>query len=151
MSDRLFSSNNKTVFERAKDLALPRGHYVIVGGSMEAHGIRRARDIDLVVDTELFYDLEQKGWVPYAPTPIFMGATWGRLEKDDVQVNTEISWMGERFAETENIIREAEIINEFPFAPLQILAMWKKARGREKDIKDVSLIENYFENKSLYE
>jgi hypothetical protein len=149
MSERLFNPERKTVFERASDLALPLGHYAIVGGAMEAHGIRPARDIDVVVDPELFDDLEQQGWVPYSPKPDFMGETWGRLEKDDVQVNSEISWRGELFAETRDLIDNAEMIEDFPFAPLEILAMWKRARAREKDLRDVELITNYLSKRSL--
>lgn len=149
MSERLFNPDRKTVFERARDLAFPLGHYAIVGGAMEAHGIRQARDIDVVVDPELFEDLEQQGWVPYSPKPAFMGETWGRLEKDDVQVNSELSWNGELFAETRDLIDNAEMIEGFPFSPLEILAMWKRARGREKDLRDVELITSYLSKPRL--
>lgn len=147
MSELLLEPSERTVFERVSDLAFPLGQYVVVGGSMEAHGIRKARDIDLVVSPELFEDLEQQGWRPYLPKPSFMGETWGRLEKDDIQVNSEISWAGVRFAETQELIDNAEIIQDFPFAPLEVLAAWKKARGREKDIRDVELITRYLADK----
>lgn len=148
MSELLPESDERTVFDRVRDLAFPIGQYVVVGGTMEAHGIRKARDIDLVVNSELFEDLEEQGWRPYHPKPAFMGETWGRLEKNDIQVNSEISWAGELFAETQELIDNAEIIQGFPFAPLSILAAWKKARGREKDIKDIELIAGYFSNRS---
>lgn len=143
MSECSFEPDRRTVFERASSLAFPLGHYVIVGGAMEAHGIRKARDIDIVADPELFGDLERQGWVPYSPKPDFMGETWGRLEKGDVQVNSELSWHGELFAETQELINNAEIIEGFPFSPLEILAVWKRARGRKKDIRDVELITSY--------
>jgi hypothetical protein len=147
MSELLPEPDERTVFERVSELAFPIGQYVVVGGSMEAHGIRKARDIDLVVSPGLFEDLEQQGWVPYSPKPDFMGETWGRLEKGNVQVNSEISWAGEFFAETQDLIDNAEIIQGYPFAPLEVLAAWKKARGREKDIKDIELISNYLSDR----
>jgi hypothetical protein len=147
MGELLPEPDERTVFERVSELAFPIGQYVVVGGSMEAHGIRKARDIDLVVSPGLFEDLEQQGWVPYSPKPDFMGETWGRLEKGNVQVNSEISWAGEFFAETQDLIDNAEIIQGYPFAPLEVLAAWKKARGREKDIKDIELISNYLSDR----
>jgi hypothetical protein len=149
VSELLYEPGEKTIFERAGDLAFPIGQYVVVGGSMEAHGIRKARDIDVVVDSELFEELgQQESWVPYSPKPAFMGKTWGRLEKEGIQVNSEISWAGVFFAETQELIDNAEIIQGFPFAPLEILVAWKKARGRQKDIKDIELIAGYFSNRS---
>lgn len=81
--------------------------------------------------------------MPYLPRPDFMGSTWMRLERNGVQVNSEISWAGVLFAETQQLIDNAIYIEGLPFAQLSILAAWKKARGRQKDIRDVGLISDY--------
>lgn len=52
--------DERPIFERVRSLGLPLGRYAVVGGSMEAHGLRRARDIDIdiVANSELFRTLE---------------------------------------------------------------------------------------------
>jgi len=41
------------------------------------------------------------------------------------------------------LIDNAEIIKNFPFVQLKYVVEWKMKSGREKDIKDVKLIEEY--------
>ena len=145
MSELIQRQDDRTIFERVAELKFPIGHYAVVGGAMEAHGIRKARDVDIVVSAELFDELVADGWPPYCLKPCCMGkeGTRRRLEKGDVQVNSEISWEGTLFAETDKLIEDAEIIQGIPFAQLDILAAWKRARAREKDFKDIELIEAY--------
>ena len=50
------------IFERVRRLNLPRGEYIVVGGSMEAHGLRKAHDVDIVATTTLFEELLYQGW-----------------------------------------------------------------------------------------
>lgn len=145
MSEVLPNQDERTIFERVAELSFPLGHYAVMGGSMEAHGIRKARDVDVVVSSELFDELIIQGWPPYCLKPCCMGTagTRRRLEKGDVQINSEISWEGILFADTSELIKNAVIIQELPFAQLDVLAAWKRARGRDKDIKDIELIETY--------
>lgn len=144
----LLQPESRTIFERVSDLHFPIGQYVVVGGTMEAHGIRPARDVDIVVNTTLFDDLQEQGWPPYIIKPCCAGkeGTRRRLEKGDVQINSELSWEGVLFAETDDLIARASYINGMPFAPLNILAAWKRARGREKDLADNKLIQAYLDS-----
>ena len=51
-----------TISDRVKALGFPLGQYVVVGGAMEAFGIRPANDLDVVVTEDLFAELMRKGW-----------------------------------------------------------------------------------------
>lgn len=51
------------IFRKVKDLNLPYGQYVIFGsGPLEAHGIRKTRDVDLLITTKLYKELKTRGW-----------------------------------------------------------------------------------------
>lgn len=45
------------------------------------------------------------------------------------------------------LISEAEIIDSLPFVRLENLVKWKKLKSREKDLKDVKIIEDYLNKK----
>ncbi len=42
-----------------------------------------------------------------------------------------------------DIIAKAEIIDGLPFVTLDTVVKWKKLKGREKDIRDIELIEEF--------
>ena len=139
----------RTIFQRVAELYLPLGHYVVIGGIMEAHGIRPARDVDIVTTDNLFDDLVEQGWPPYPLKECCVGkeGTRRRLEKGDVQINNQISHEGVLFADTELLIEQADIIQGIPFGPLDVLKAWKAARNREKDLHDIQLIDAYLASK----
>src|SRR3989344_669354 len=138
-------SNRGTIFERVKRLNFPIGKYVVAGGAMEAHGIRKAKDVDLIVTKELFDDLLKQGWAPKPcrPNDIGKDGTKRKLRKDDVSIISEYSWLDKYFAKTEDLIASADIIQGIPFVSLDELLKWKKASRREKDLEDIELIEDY--------
>ncbi|OGI95457.1 hypothetical protein A2917_02770 [Candidatus Nomurabacteria bacterium RIFCSPLOWO2_01_FULL_42_17] len=141
--------SKKTIFERVKKLNFPIGKYVVVGGVMEAHGIRKAVDVDFIVTKELFDDLLKQGWVPKPCRPGDIGKEGEKrkLRKDDISIISEYSWLDKYFAKTEDLIANADIIDGIPFISLSELLKWKKACGREKDLIDIELIENYLKKK----
>lgn len=129
------------IFEEARKLCLPLGEYVIVGsGPLAAHGLRNFNDVDLVVTERIFGQLRADGWEQ----------TTGPedrpcLKKDMYEVFKDLRCRDYR-PETKRLIEEAEIIDGIPFLRLEELARFKKTIGREKDLRDVQLIETYLEN-----
>lgn len=130
------------IFERVERLQLPVGQYVVFGsGPLEAHGIRETRDTDILVTQELFEKLavdkskfELKLWKN--------GDRYLYGEEGDYEITD--TWNYPPYSvEPEDLIARAELIKDLPFAPLLDVLAWKKAFGREKDQRDVILIENY--------
>lgn len=142
-----------TIAERVKALDFPFGEYVVVGGAMEAHGIRPAHDLDIVVTPALFESLIQDGWpvctCEGCVTDQQNGSTRRMLKKPGVDILSDYSYKNEYRADTEELIRGADIIDGIPFVQLSELLKWKKAAAREKDLKDVVLLEEYIESKKL--
>lgn len=129
------------VFKRAQLLNFPLGKYILIGStSMEAHGIRSAADIDVCVVKDLFKNLQANDW----EIDTAFKEKWNRtrLKKGDVEVYEDFEFRG-GLVPIEELITEAEIINGFPFLPLKILLEFKRVNGREKDFKDIELIETY--------
>ena len=51
------------IIQKVQKLNLPIGEYVVVGSAiLELKNIRPAQDIDLVVSSKLFKDLQYQGW-----------------------------------------------------------------------------------------
>ena len=141
----------KIISERVKELNFPLGEYVVVGGAMEAHGIRDAKDLDIVVTENLFNTLVSAGWlicecgncIEYQAN----GSTKRMLKKLGVDILSEYSWKNTYRAVTKDLIANADIIDDIPYVQLEELVKWKKACAREKDLMDVELIENYLHSK----
>jgi|SRR3989344_6787432 len=135
------------ISERVKQLNLPLGHYVVVGGAMEAFGIRKANDLDIVVTKKLFQDLINQGWAvcdcDKCKEMIRLGDTKRILKKPGVDIISEYTWQDKFRAETDDLIKNAVVINSVPFVKLETLLEWKKAAAREKDLKDIELIKTY--------
>ena len=126
------------IIERVKGLHFPSGKYVVVGsGILEALGIRTANDADIAVTPDLYQALRATGeWREEERYgKIFLG-------EDGVDINPQLSW-SDYPTSTEEAIASATIIDGVPFMNLNELKRFKVALGREKDKKDIALIENY--------
>lgn len=139
------------IFERARQLDLPLGEYVVVGGAMEAHGIRPANDIDVVVTPKLWTKLLKEGWrVCACERCLEMRAAGTKkqiMKADVVDILSEYSWFDKYHADTLDLIKNADVIDGIPFVQLTELLRWKRAAGREKDVQDAVLIEEFLANK----
>ncbi len=132
------------IFKEVRDLNLPLGQYIVVGsGTMEALGIRKSKDIDLVVTEDLYKEFEKKGWEKKQVSENRFGIKQGKYEmfKDFV--------CGNYRPDAAELINNAQIINGLPFLPLEELLKFKKELGREKDLKDIELIEEYLKQVSI--
>jgi hypothetical protein len=132
------------IFGQVANLGLPIGQYVVFGGGpLAAHGIRPTSDVDLFVTTALYERLKLAGWeerdVPEPGEGRHM--TQGIYDAAD-------TWHYREYDPTpEEVIDAADIINGILFAPLVEVMKWKKAYGRPKDLVDVTLIEEFLENR----
>ncbi len=135
------------ISERVKKLKLPFGKYVVVGGVMEAYGIRPAHDLDIVVSEDLFNGLRKQGWTlcecDKCKDKLAHGSTDRILKGDGVDILSEYSYGDKYYKSAAEIIQKAVIIDGVPYVPLEELVKWKKAANREKDQKDVELIEKF--------
>lgn len=114
-------------------LNLMTNSYVVVGsGILGALGIRESNDIDLIVSQNVFDDFEAQGWAhdswPDQPT-----LTNGLFELG-------VHWYGKRVDE---LLENAQYIDSIPYLSLEDVYEWKKRLGRDKDLRDLGLIENY--------
>lgn len=124
------------IFEKLKELNLPFGKYVVVSsGTLDALGIRPASDIDIAVTKDLHEELKKDGmWRKEE----HYGKVF--LQKDVFSIIPQLNW--EKYeTTTEQAIASALVINGLPFMNLEELLKFKKALNREKDMKDIKLLE----------
>ena len=130
-----------SVFKEVRKLELPPGEYIVLGsGILGALGIREIGDVDLLVSPQLFDELRAKGWA-YDEVEI-EGRTREHLANGNIEAYRDF-WYGGHNPNPAELIANPQVIDGVPFLPLTRLLEIKKVMGREKDIRDVVLIEKY--------
>lgn len=133
------------IISRVKSLNLPIGKYIVFGSSvMEVHGIRKAKDVDLIVDKDVFNELKRRGWKRHWFFKRVL--TCKALKKDGNEAFSHIKWKNYRVGNHE-LFKNAEIIEGVPFMRLDEYLKYKKCLPRDKDKRDVVLIEKYLAQK----
>lgn len=133
------------IFEEVEKLNFPKDEFMVLGsGILGALGIREIGDVDLLITPELFEKLKDSGW-KYEIIEI-EGRPRDMVSKGDVQCFKEFWWEGGELTTREGIAM-GESINGVNFVPLLTILEAKKAMKREKDLKDVTLIEKYLNSK----
>jgi hypothetical protein len=125
-----------TIFEDVKKLNLPEGEYAVVGsGVLSAHGIRQHQDVDLIVTSKLFDTLKSEGWedVP---------GKHAVIKKGMYEADADFKYKEYQPNHTQ-LIQQAELIEGVPFIRLDELVKFKRALGRDKDKRDIELVERY--------
>ena len=131
------------VIAEIKNLALPSGQHVVVGGGcLAVRGLRETRDLDIVVLPALFESLINQGW----SLDSAYEQRWHRrrLKRGEIEIypdmflNATGSFMG-----VEKLIHDAEMIEGIPFLSLKTLRLFKSGTDREKDVQDVALIDAF--------
>lgn len=127
------------LFEGINSLQLNPEEYIVIGSAVLcALEIREVNDLDLVVSEELFKQFES-------------GNTWGRkyFEDGDYYLTKGIYEIGRGWGIANNepnlkqLKEQQIIINDIPFISLGFLRGWKAYKGREKDLEDIKLIDEY--------
>ena len=123
--------------DELKNLNLPVGKFAIFGsGPMAVRGMRESHDLDVIVKKDVWEDLLEKYPECLQKNPVCLKI--GNAEVYNSWINLSV--------DIDELIDTAETIENFPFVKLEYVIEWKKKFGREKDIKDLELIEKYFKN-----
>ena len=116
---------------------LPADDYVVFGsGPMMAHGLRDSRDLDLLARGKAWEMALELGNLCHKEE----GTRYVVLADGDIEVFE--AW-GPGHWDTDKVIDAAEIFEGIRFADLNYTLDWKRRMGREKDLKDAKLIEQY--------
>lgn len=126
------------VIQQIKKLNLPNGKYVVISGaSLAVRGIRDAKDIDMIVLSDIYEDLKKRGFKEKILTD---GSKV--LTNDVFEISTGFLTLGYNTDPIE-IIKNAEIVKGIPLTRLEQEIQFKRAMGREKDLRDIELIKDY--------
>jgi hypothetical protein len=128
---------------RIKATGLPLDQVIVIGsGVLAAHGIRSARDVDLIVPESLFAELEQNiSWKRGT-----QGSASYALEKGDAEVWTDWSTDGTGHPAYNELLPDTELIHGVRFITLEYLEKRKTERGTPKDVEDIRKIHEYRKN-----
>lgn len=127
--------------EKLKALDLPRDQFVVVGsGPLAVRGLRESNDVDVIVTRSLWDVLKNK----YSVGTNEMGVDVLSVGEDIEILDPEKSLFS-NFAEisAEELFSEADEIEGLKFINLTHLKKIKLAFGREKDFRDIKLIDGY--------
>lgn len=127
---------------KLRELNLPLGQYAVIGsGTLAVRGIRESRDLDIVAQPSVFEELKRRGG--WKKKWFFRGMLTRRvIEKDGVEVFSNYHYKKFRPL-TEDVIQTADIIQGFPFVSLDYFVAFKRELGREKDLRDIALVQEY--------
>lgn len=129
--------NKQEIIQEITSLNLPQGSYVVYGSApLAICGLREASDIDLLISEELFETLQHQGW-----TRVERSNNDKVLQKGNCEAF--VYWGGSSYNPTlEQLLKTAHVVEGIPFASLEEVRTWKKARAKEKDLVDIALIDN---------
>lgn len=140
----------KELLDELKLLNLPEGEFVVFGsGPMEAHGIRKAGDLDLLVTDKLWDELVAAGNQPIVDDWDMIDADGvsRKVHKEKLNIgNIELyhTWPDIEETPTE-VINNADVFDGVRFGKLEYVLEWKRNFNRPKDKADVKLIEEYLD------
>ncbi len=128
---------NNGLFQKLKELNLPRGKFAVFGsGPMAVRGLRECRDLDIIVTEDVFDKYKEvSGW---EMKELQSGESY--LENNNIEFYKD--WSPGKW-DVQKLINEAEIIDDLPFVKLEEILKWKNILRREKDLADIKLLEDY--------
>ena len=128
--------------DRVKAVGLPLDRVIVIAsGVLNAYGIRRAGDIDLAVEAELFTDLARREeWQRHT-------AEWGETYYRNGECEAWAGWTepGENHPLYDELLPNTEVIDDVRYMTLDYVKQWKTLRARDKDLADIELINAYEE------
>ena len=132
---------NQTFTKRVKELGLPLDQIIIIGsGILDQLGIRQSIDIDVAARSEVLEKhAHDDGWIEKVDKHQRQ-----YLVKCDGSVEVWDGWeIDGRVVEYDELLDYAVEYDGVKFVNLDFLRRWKNWRGREKDIQDVRLIDEW--------
>lgn len=133
--------NFQAQFNSLKKLNLPTDQFVVVGsGSLSVRGIRESLDLDVIVTQSLWGEMTKK----YLVRINSFGAEDLDLENEIEILNPVQSIFGNSgIIPVEQIFEKADLFDGIKFINLDHLSKIKLKLNREKDLKDIELINQY--------
>ncbi len=132
----------ESIFTSIEKLNFPPEQFMIVGsGVMDAKGIRKSNDLDILVSQDLFEKCESEGW-DVKPWTWKGDPNQHWLKKGDIELMLEMRYEGENVS-LEQMKNGAEQVNGIWFLSLDQLLNVKRRSGRESDLKDIEMVEKY--------
>ena len=136
---------SETFADKVKALNLPLDQIIVIGsGILDQLGIRPASDIDLAASSDLMKKLSEES------------SDWSKkfgynqrfyFVKDDGSAEVWDGWDFDGQAVSyDNLLDYAVEYDGVRFVDLEFLRKWKSWRGREKDVRDVELIDEWRAN-----
>ena len=130
------------IFKKLEEINLPLGEYAVVGsGILAALNLREANDLDVIISSKLLDKMKDGNRYK---KEIRCGKLF--LIGDDIDIITQLS-LDDYPTTIDEAIKSAIIINGFQFLNIEETIKFKQALGREKDFKDIELLNNYLANK----
>jgi len=136
--------NGKDIIRETKELNLPSDEYTVVGsGALAVRGLREAQDVDLLITADLYEKLKSNGWSEeHFPDS---KREWV-ISSGPFDAST--SWLVNDYEpDPLDLIESSDVIEGIRFVSLANLLTWKKACKREKDLRDIELIEKHLAQK----
>ena len=135
----------ETFADKVKALNLPLDQIIVIGsGILDQLGIRPASDIDLAASSDLMKKLSEESgdWLKK-----FDDNQRFYFVKDDGSAEVWDGWEFDRQAVSyDDLLDYAVKYDGVRFVDLEFLRKWKSWRGREKDVRDVELIDEWRAN-----
>lgn len=136
---------SETFADKVKTLNLPLDQIIVIGsGILDQLGIRPASDIDLAASSDLMKKLSEESgdWIKkfddnqrfYFVKGDGSAEVWDGWEFDGQTVSYD------------DLLDYAVEYDGVRFVDLEFLRKWKSWRGREKDVQDVELIDEWRAN-----
>ena len=133
---------SETFADKVKALNLPLDQIIVIGsGILDQLGIRPASDIDLAASPDLMKNLSEESgdWIKK-----FDDNQRFYFVKDDGSAEVWDGWEFDgRAVSYDDLLDCAVKYDGVRFVDLKFLRKWKSWRGREKDVRDVELIDEW--------
>ena len=133
---------SETFADKVKALNLPLDQIIVIGsGILDQLGIRPASDIDLAASSDLMKKLSEESgdWLKK-----FDDNQHFYFVKDDGSAEVWDGWdFDGQTVSYDDLLDYAVEYDGVRFVDLEFLRKWKSWRGREKDVRDVELIDEW--------
>lgn len=126
------------LFETLRELSLPMEDFAVFGsGPMWARGIRESKDLDLIARGKAWEWAQANGVKKINPVS---GLECRYFAEGSIEIYA--GWYPGDW-DIDVLINTADVIDGIRFVTLDRVVDWKQRMGREKDQKDLVLIEEY--------